>query len=814
MTESTQNKSCDPQGELATGALRSSKRVLIDRDPFPEARDLYGAGPWPSRWVGISPKVTQPAVVAFRLDFTVREEGVIRLHVSADERYILYLDGQVAGRGSERGDADNWFFESYDLSLTAGDHRLVAVVWCLGTDAPRAQISVEGPRFLLAAQGSTTADMNTGRAPWEVMAVRGYQFTGTGVAWGTGSKIAIDGAVYPWGIESGHGEGWMPAISGEEARPSIGRCGVSDVLLKPATLPPMLEQPRRAGQARHACRLERDDENDGLVRPEKEDGALTASWTALLGQDQPLIVPSGQRQRIIVDLGDYVCAYPELELEGGRGAQVRIHWAESLYDDREGDAKGHRDQVDGKWFRGVGDAFTTDGGKGRRFSTLWWEAGRYLEIEVATATEPLTITRLGLCETRYPLEQEAAFRFSDPRLERCIPLMVRSLQMCSHETYMDCPYYEQLMYVGDTRLEALITYAITHDTRLPAKAVRMFAESCDRTGLTGARYPARGRQTIPGFSLWWVAMVHDLARWRGERDLVTACLPRIRGVLDAFLAKRGADGLIRVPEGWNFVDWVPTWTDGCPPLGGSEVCGITSWLLVLALRVAAELEDWTGEAALAARDRLWAQELGVAAEAAFWNPSRGLMADDLKHQHWSQHAQSLAILSGHLTPERAEALTGTMLNSADIAPATIYFSHYLFEVLARTGRGEALLKRLEPWFGLAQQGFRTTFEFPGLTRSDCHAWGAHPLYHYAASILGVQPAVFGYEKVTIRPLLGGMTQAGGRLVHPHGPLDVDYSVANGDLRAKVTLPPGLTGTLIHGNQTRPLHPGTQEILLP
>jgi hypothetical protein len=33
-------------------------------------------------------------------------------------------------------------------------------------------------------------------------------------------------------------------------------------------------------------------------------------------------------------------------------------------------------------------------------------------------------------------------------------------------------YYEQLMYVGDSRLEALITYVISTDERLPRKAVR------------------------------------------------------------------------------------------------------------------------------------------------------------------------------------------------------------------------------------------------------------------------------------------------------------------------------------------------------
>src|SRR6185369_12974243 len=141
---------------------------------------------------------------------------------------------------------------------------------------------------------------------------------------------------------------------------------------------------------------------------------------------------------------------------------------------------------------------------------------RYLEILVQTTDEALTLERFVFRETHYPLELESAFEASDPRLARVMPLMLRGLQMCSHETYMDCPYYEQLMYVGDTRLEVLTTYVATRDDRLPRKALRMFDLSRRTDGLTQSRYPSRFTQIIPPFSLWWVAMVHDYALWRDD----------------------------------------------------------------------------------------------------------------------------------------------------------------------------------------------------------------------------------------------------------------------------------------------------------
>jgi alpha-L-rhamnosidase len=110
---------------------------------------------------------------------------------------------------------------------------------------------------------------------------------------------------------------------------------------------------------------------------------------------------------------------------------------------------------------------------------------------------------------------------------------------------MDCPYYEQLMYVGDTRLEALTTYAISPDDRLPRKSILLFGLSRLPDGLTQARYPSRDVQVIPPFALWWVGMVYDYALWRGDQAFISALLPGVRAVLDGFLAHVNAENLLQ-----------------------------------------------------------------------------------------------------------------------------------------------------------------------------------------------------------------------------------------------------------------------------
>ena len=44
------------------------------------------------------------------------------------------------------------------------------------------------------------------------------------------------------------------------------------------------------------------------------------------------VVPKNTKRRLLWDLGDYYCAYPELTVRGGKGATVRWGWTESLRD--------------------------------------------------------------------------------------------------------------------------------------------------------------------------------------------------------------------------------------------------------------------------------------------------------------------------------------------------------------------------------------------------------------------------------------------------------------------------------------------------
>lgn len=795
-----------------------SRRVLFENDPYRSldaGRRWSLRGTWPCQWVRMPEVPDAPFLAAYSLSFTLDAAAELTVHISADERYLFYCDGARVGCGPERGDPSNWFFESYQLNLEPGKHCFVAKVWSLGKQAPYAQMSV-GHGFLLGAEGAFGALLDTGRANWQAKLVQGCTFTPAGLTWGGGAHIEIDGTQFPWQIESGTGADWADVVAMHPgANGAIRNEWPPLHRLYPATLPAQLHTPATGVRARYADGVASTATKHTPVREASSDAGLVSAWQGLLDDGTPLRMPARTACRIILDFQNYMCAYSELRVSGGAGARIRIHWAEGLFEGIEGEisgggaadarGKGDRSVIDQKCFIGEGDVFLPDGGVERRFEPLWWSAGRYVEVTVETAEAPLVIEGLRFNETRYPMEWEGRLQSGDPRWDVVARLSLRTLQACAHETYMDCPYYEQLQYFGDTRLQILTGFTVTRDVRLPRKALRMaFASILREQGQAQSRYPSRVAQVIPPNSLWCVSMLHDFALWRGEPAFVRSLMSGARELLESFLNLLTSEGLMRSPEGWNLVDWVPEWTAttgdfrnwGIPPDGESGISGVLNWQFVYALRRAAELEAWLGEEELSVRWLRHANALAERLDAAFWVSGRNLYADDRGHRHFSEHAQCLALLSGALDAERTREVADALFQDAGLARATIYCSHYLFECAASVGNLQPLLDRMESlWFPLQKMGFVALPEEPEPCRSDCHAWGAHPLYHYYATLLGIRPDGLGGEQLLIRPRPGANQQASGVLPHFLGDVVVEVEDDGQRTRGRVELPAGLRARL-------------------
>jgi hypothetical protein len=240
-----------------------------------------------------------------------------------------------------------------------------------------------------------------------------------------------------------------------------------------------------------------------------------------------------------------------------------------------------------------------------------------------------------------------------------------------------------------------------------------------------------------------------------------------------------------------------------PKDAAGGISGVLNLQFALACHRAAFVEDWIKEPEMASRHRNTAESLNKAVNERFWNEERGLYANDLAHTEFSEHAQCLALLANAVPNAHRMRVIDGLLHAPDLDRTTIYFSHYLFEALTLLGRTDEIITRMPLWFDHLKNGLRTTIEHPEPTRSDCHAWGAHPIYHYFASFLGIRPAGPGFTGVEIRPQPGGLKWLKGSMPTPHGMLHMNMDENHG----LITLPPGLHGVLIREGNRTSLNPG-------
>ena len=379
-----------------------------------------------------------------------------------------------------------------------------------------------------------------------------------------------------------------------------------------------------------------------------------------------------------------------------------------------------------------------------RWFDCWRQAGRYLLLEFTGSAE---LEEVKFRSVGYPWQREWRAKTAEPELDRVLNLAWHTLEMCSADTFMDCPFFEQMQYISDTRLEALVALVTTRDTRLLRNALTQFADSRYPCGMIPSRTPSRVAQVIPSFALIYILMLRDLAEWRGRAEI----LPWIdcaRGILRYFRQYR-RDGLVHFPgwtkagapewhdgnPGWNYLDWVATWDHGMPPGDGS-----LNLFYLLALE-AMEFLDSSNAAEYSDS----ADETAAAVRSVYEVPGTGY-AEDETRTVFCEHAQVLSVLSDRL-PHYAPDLPGA-------AECSVSFSFYYLEAVRRLRRGDLFRKRLEKWFGMEKQGLRTLPENFRNPRSDCHAWSSHILYHYFASILGFRPldAAKGHWKLDPLPI--------------------------------------------------------------
>ncbi|KAI1873997.1 uncharacterized protein JN550_002576 [Neoarthrinium moseri] len=715
----------------------------------------------PAKWIWLSDydDVTLSGqFVLFRKTFslTAVPTGEALLHVSADTRYRLFLNGQRISFGPCKGYPSHWNYETVDIQphLQAGRNVLAARVLrfsfvhdgCLSmTRTPFAGLLVHCQFSTKSEEVSLHSDES-----WKLKKDNATQLVGPS-SWdyrlgppflNLNEQVDARRGTRNWHTNEYNDDAWQHAVPGLPHR----------------KMSPMLD-PRRLFPRTIPTLTENDARFDGVVTC---DGAIPQDdWQAMIGGEAVVTIPANTRTWVEVESSILTTGFLDLACEhqgtDEQACSFEILYSECYESPMENFMsrnKGDRTDFRNGRLYGMTDYYTVHGGE-NHYTPFWFRTFRYVRLTVSTKDAPIVIRSFSYRSTHYPLNIRSTIQTSSALTRKLWDISINTLKNCMHETYEDCPFYEQNQFAMDSRSQILFTYFLSRDDRLARKAMQDFYASRREDGLVETHFPNPGRTiNIPTFSLFWVLMVHDHMVYFGDEKLVEYYAGGVDGVLNYFDARINELGLVGKfePDCWAFVDWVDDWhTPGigfrgmavpkCYYSKGSAT--YHSLVYAYVLLHAAECMVFIGRRDTALAYRRRHQSVLQAIRQHCFDPATGLFLDGPGSTgELSQHTQIFAVLAGLVEGQEAAQLIRRAILEREhlgLAKASFAMGFYLFRAASKAGVYEDCWDTLiQPWKKMIADNLTTWAESESTMRSDCHGWSATPLWEIGTEILGVQ----------------------------------------------------------------------------
>jgi hypothetical protein len=765
---------------------------------------------WDAYWIQ-TPNASQHdfGVYHFRKSFSLNEKPKqFIIHISADNRYKLFVNGQMVCFGPAKGDLYHWNFETVDIAsyLNPGKNVLAAVVWNFGEERAEWQISYQ-TAFIVQGNSEAEKIVNADTS-WKCIQDKAYsplqpQLTYTYYAAGPGERIDLNAYPADWQQLKFDDSKWLNAEILFHGVPKSSFDFSTGWMLVPRSIPMMEVTEQRLQKIRLQS-------------------GLSAAENFLRG-DQPVTIPAHSSIHILLDQSFLTTAFPVMQFSKGKNADISITYAEALFinegdstDWRAQNQKGNRNEVEGKRMVGIKDEVISNGMMRQSFTPLAWRTYRYIALNITTKDEDLLLEDFYGLYTGYPFKLNSDFKSNDDTLTKILETGWRTAKLDAHETYTDCPYYEQLQYVGDTRIQATVSLYNSGDDRLMRNAIEQIANSMLAEGITESRFPTRSHQEIPTFSLIWISMLRDYWMYRGDSNFIKDQLRISKQVLSFFHRYQQADGSLKNVPYWIFTDWVemPGWNGGVAPIDKDGYSSLLDLQLLMAYEAAEDLENIVGMRDYAEIYNIEIHRLKKSIRENYWDDDKKIFSDTKDKKYFSQHANALAILTGILDGAQAQKLGERLLNDDSLPKASVYFRYYLYQALTKAGFGNDYLNWLGIWKQNLALGLTTWAEIDDINRarSDCHAWGSSPNIEIYRIVLGIDSDAPGFSKVKIEPHLGALTKVSGNMPHPNGIIKVSYELQKAKWNILIQLPEKITGRFLWKGKEYALKQGENKFI--
>jgi len=723
----------------------------------------------------------QTVLVYFRKEYEFRKNPAsFKIGISADTRYKLYVNGVFAEFGPARGDKHVWYRDEIDIApyLKEGSNVLAVEVLRYPVAHPDGNFGmfrtctpglfVETP-CNMDESGNICAD-----GSWRCRLIKHCKFVREREGFAPlmfMEERKGDASDAGWKLSGFNDSNWDYAYAYNE-REMRNSSPPSDLSDRP--IPYMKKEPH----------------NFLRVVPKYTSEEIFA-WESLIKGAGTVMLHAGAKQTIEIDAGELMCGYISLRIKNGTGSRIRLLCSEGyvqngIYPGSTSPIKGNRLDWENGQLSGYTDNYNVSGyGKDNLlevFEPFWFRTFRFIRLEIE-AGEELVIEGFDYLETGYPLAVTTTAEASDDRFPAIWDISLRTLKRCMQETYVDCPFYEQLQYIMDARVEILYTYMVSADDRLARQCMDDFRRSQRADGLLNACYPSCGVNVIPTFSIYYILMVYDHMMYFGDEYLIKTHLGAIDNILNFFELNLDDRGLLKSIGGrngsryWSFIDWAIPWreTTGMPLAGmAGRPLTMESLLYVYGLMHAAKLCVYVGRNDTAIEYNKRADRVRCAVNECC-RDEEGVYLDGPGVKEYSQHCQVFALLTDTVTAKQGRELILKSLADGDkFAQCTVSMTFYLLRTMEKTGIYDKTNDIWNIWQRMLQNNLTTCVENDLDQRSDCHAWGSVILYELPAVILGVRPGASGYEKILISPVPGYLNHAKGSVATKWGMVDVEW----------------------------------------
>lgn len=675
------------------------------------------------KWIWIDNKqdVTAPQFVEFLTEFDVASDAKTTLKISVDYKYVAYVNGAFVGNGQYADLPEHKSVDKFDISCFTqkGKNTLTVIAWHMGQDFSVCRTMTAAVAFEVTSNGKKVA-VSSNKT---LCRIAPYYASGDLVTPQIGLGYNLD-----FTVELPKFGNAVVVNTGFVAEPRpVPNLVVSDPIVSTIV-------------AQGVYKLD-----GGNTTAEKMQNAWlrTLRFADMTGKNrvvcgkilQPLAFFADKSDCdgvfVTVDLGRETCGHLTFDIDVPCECEMYIGWGEHLADLRVRTAVGPRNFAS-SFKLGVGRTSFTD--------YLRRVGCRYICIYVNAPS--VAINRLSVSEVTYPFKLPRK-SFGDELLNKIYQTGRRTLKLCAHEHYEDCPWREQALYGMDSRNQMLFGYGAFKEYRLPRASLRLMALSVGEDGLVPLCAPAEMPITIPSFSAYWLIAFCENVNANYERKFLTEMLPYTEKMLQTFIQHSDDNGVVvfTEPRYWNFHEW----SDG---LDGGEIfrtepvpmaydCALTA-LVAKALCEVSKLEKMSGRLQLACQYDIAHKRL-VASLDNFYDDD-GLYASYIRNgQKAGKHCytQATILFADGAPVERATHMCDVLRNpDGKAVDMTLAALQLKYDALVRYADDRKFcIDEIKRIFGGMVLGGATSFWETANGEADfddagslCHGWSAVACY--------------------------------------------------------------------------------------